>query len=229
MSLYFEVLLFSFIIPFIFSFHKKIKFYKFFKQIVATLLITSFFFIIWDIYFTKIGVWGFGKTYHSSIMFSNLPLEEVLFFLIIPFVCVFTYFVFSEHKVFNLHVNNTFLKLICCLLILLAFLFYNNAYTISVITLTTLILVYIIYYKPKWIGYFFSMYLIVHIFPFIIVNGILTGGITGGPLENPPVWYNPNEILGIRFWTIPVEDFLYSFILLFLNTSLFEYIRKKTI
>ena len=225
MSLYFKVLLFSFIIPFIFSFHKKIKFYKFFKQIAFTLLLTSFFFIIWDVYFTKIGVWGFDKTYHSSIMLYNLPIEEVLFFFVIPFICVFTYFVFLEHKVFNLNVNTTFLKLICCILIVLAFLFYNNAYTISVLTLTILILFYVIFYKPKWIGYFFSMYLIIHAFPFLLVNGVLTGYIT----ELPPVWYDSNNIIGMRLATIPVEDFLYSFILLFLNTSLFEYLRSKTI
>ena len=225
MSLYFKVLLFSFIIPFIFSFHQKIKFYKFFKQIAASLSLIGFFFIIWDIYFTKIGVWGFDKKHHSSIMLSNLPLEEVLFFFVIPFVCVFTYFVLSEKKVLNLNINTTFLKLICIILIVLAVLFFKNAYTISVLILTILILLYIIYYRPDWIGYFFSMYLIIHVFPFLLVNGVLTGYIT----DLPPVWYDSNNIIGVRLGTIPVEDFLYSFILLFLNTSLFEYLRKKTI
>ena len=51
MSLYFKVLLFSFIIPFIFSFHHKIKFYKFFKQIAASLSLIGLFFIIPLIYF----------------------------------------------------------------------------------------------------------------------------------------------------------------------------------
>lgn len=225
MSLYFKVLLFSFIIPFIFSFHQKIKFYKFFKQIAASLSLIGLFFIIWDIYFTKIGVWGFDKKHHSSIMLSNLPLEEVLFFFIIPFVCVFTYFVLSEKKVLNLNINTMFLKLICILLIVLAVLFFKNAYTVSVLILTILILLYIIYYRPDWIGYFFSMYLIIHAFPFLLVNGVLTGYIT----DLPPVWYDSNNIIGVRLGTIPVEDFLYSFILLFLNTSLFEYLRKKTI
>ena len=225
MSLYFKVLLFSFIIPFIFSFHQKIKFYKFFKQIAASLSLVGFFFIIWDIYFTKIGVWGFDKKHHSSIMLSNLPLEEVLFFFIIPFVCVFTYFVLSEKKVLNLNINTIFLKLICILLIVFAVLFFKNAYTVSVLILTILILLYIIYYRPDWIGYFFSMYLIIHAFPFLLVNGVLTGYIT----DLPPVWYDSNNIIGVRLGTIPVEDFLYSFILLFLNTSLFEYLRKKTI
>lgn len=225
MSLYFKVLLFSFIIPFIFSFHQKIKFYKFFKQIAASLSLIGFFFIIWDIYFTKIGVWGFDKKHHSSIMLSNLPLEEVLFFFVIPFVCVFTYFVLSEKKVLNLNISTTFLKLICILLIGLVFLFFKNAYTVSVLILTILILLYIIYYIPDWVGYFFSMYLIIHVFPFLLVNGVLTGYIT----DLPPVWYDSNNIIGVRLGTIPVEDFLYSFILLFLNTSLFEYLRKKTI
>ena len=134
-------------------------------------------------------------------------------------------FVLSEKKVLNLNINTTFLKLICILLIVLAVLFFKNAYTISVLILTILILLYIIYYRPDWIGYFFSMYLIIHVFPFLLVNGVLTGYIT----DLPPVWYDSNNIIGVRLGTIPVEDFLYSFILLFLNTSLFEYLRKKKI
>ena len=111
MSLYFKVLLFSFIIPFIFSFHQKIKFYKFFKQIAASLSLIGFFFIIWDIYFTKIGVWGFDKKHHSSIMLSNLPLEEVLFFLLYLLFVYLLILFYQKKKVLNLNINTTFLKL----------------------------------------------------------------------------------------------------------------------
>jgi lycopene cyclase domain-containing protein len=63
----------------------------------------------------------------------------------------------------------------------------------------------------------FTVYLLLLI-PFFIVNGILTG--TG--LEEPVVWYNDEENLGIRLLTIPVEDVVYGFELFLLTVFFFE-------
>jgi lycopene cyclase domain-containing protein len=49
--------------------------------------------------------------------------------------------------------------------------------------------------------------------PFFIVNGILTGSF----IENEVVWYNDFENLGIRLFTIPIEDTVYAFTLILLN------------
>jgi hypothetical protein len=61
------------------------------------------------------------------------------------------------------------------------------------------------------------------IFPFLLVNGVLTG--TG--LSEPVVKYNPAHILGIRIMTIPVEDFIYGFELFLLNLSLYLRFNKQ--
>jgi lycopene cyclase domain-containing protein len=55
------------------------------------------------------------------------------------------------------------------------------------------------------------------------VNGILTG--TG--IEEPIIWYNNDENLGIRIGTIPIEDIFYGMLLVLLNISLFEFFQKK--
>jgi lycopene cyclase domain-containing protein len=76
--------------------------------------------------------------------------------------------------------------------------------------------------KGKYMGYFWFAY-IIHLIPFFIINGILTGAVT--PL--PVVSYNPNEIIGIRLYTIPIEDTMYALTCLLLPISVLEYFKQK--
>ncbi len=54
---------------------------------------------------------------------------------------------------------------------------------------------------------------------FLVCNGILTA--------LPVVTYNPNQMLDIRFFTIPVEDFIYGFALITSTISIYEFINRK--
>jgi lycopene cyclase domain-containing protein len=58
--------------------------------------------------------------------------------------------------------------------------------------------------------------------PFFIVNGILTGS----GLKQPVVWYNNAENIGIRLFTIPVEDIAYGLELILANIFFFEIFKK---
>ena len=224
MSLYLKVLLFSFTIPFMASFSSKVKFNNYFTSLFLALLTSSILFILWDIYFTYLGVWGFNSEHHSGILLTNLPLEEILFFHIIPFCCLFTYFVLKKFDKFNLRYNLVVLRLFALILLAIGLMFYEKAYTLSVCLLSALVMLNISYSKLKWNGYFFSTYILISLIPFIIVNGILTGYLD---LNNPPVWYNNAEIIGLRFLTIPVEDFLYNFVLMYINYMLFEFFCRR--
>ena len=53
----------------------------------------------------------------------------------------------------------------------------------------------------------------------IIVNGYLTW--------RPVVIYNEAKILGIRLFTIPLEDFFFGFSLIGLNLIIWEYFNRK--
>ncbi len=85
-------------VPFIFSFHNQIAFYKKYRAVFCSILVTACFFISWDIYFTGMQVWGFNPNYVLGLYFFNLPVEEVLFFVCIPYACTFTYYSLNKLK-----------------------------------------------------------------------------------------------------------------------------------
>ena len=54
---------------------------------------------------------------------------------------------------------------------------------------------------------------------FFLVNSILTGIAT----REPVVIYNPEEYLGIRLITIPLDDVAYNFLLLLMSVTLYDF------
>jgi len=56
-----------------------------------SIVIMALIFIIWDVIFTKYDIWGFNDKYLVGLNIINLPLEEWLFFITIPYACVFIY------------------------------------------------------------------------------------------------------------------------------------------
>src|ERR1044071_4301831 len=89
---YLLVNIFSIIVPFVFSFHPKIRFDKKFKIFFAANIMSALCFLIWDSFFVVKGVWGFNDEYTLGFKVFNLPIEEVFFFICIPFSCVFTFY-----------------------------------------------------------------------------------------------------------------------------------------
>jgi lycopene cyclase domain-containing protein len=63
----------------------------------------------------------------------------------------------------------------------------------------------------------------VHLIPFLLVNGVLTGAVT----PEPVVGYNANEIIGLRIYTIPIEDTIYAFTCLLIPITVMEYLLNK--
>ena len=217
----------SIAIPFAFSFHPRLQFNKYWKSFFIAVLVTSVLFIIWDVIFTKNGVWGFNETYLIGVDLINLPIEEWLFFFCIPYACIFTHY--SLVKCYpNLGLKEKTTKLIALLLIISFFLIaafnISKSYTFLNYLIAGLAVLITLFLNIKLLQKYFITYLIIFI-PFLIVNGILTGSY----IEGEVVWYNNLENLGIRIFTIPIEDAAYAFSLILIPLTIMSRIENSKV
>jgi lycopene cyclase domain-containing protein len=206
--------------PLIASFFRRIQFYREFWPFLCANLSVGALFVSWDIVFTHLGVWGFNPRYVEGLYFLHLPLEEILFFLCIPFSCIFTYHCLERFDLLKRirPVADLTEMMIVGTLVALAIVFHGRLYTSSaLISAAFACLVVKLLGGGRLLGKCIATYAILLI-PFFLVNGVLTGTW----LQEPVVWYNNEENLSVRLLTIPVEDIFYGFSLISLNVVLFE-------
>lgn len=207
--------------PLLLSFDRKVAFYKNWKALFPSIAIMMLVFIPWDVYFTISGVWGFNSQYLTGIEIFHLPLEEWLFFMVVPYACVFIY------ECLRVYVKDVFksssrliYQLLALLLLIVGLSNSENTYTVVNFVGAGVVILISIFTLNKQSGYSFFAFLI-GLIPFLLVNGILTGSLTNEPI----VWYNDHENLGIRIFTIPIEDtfyFLFFFLLVLIPYEKFK-------
>ena len=221
---YFIILAASLAGPLLLSFDKKVAFFKNWKYVFPAMLFPALVYIIWDIYFTSKGVWSFNEKYITGIKLSNLPVEEILFFFVIPYCCVFIYACIRVYlpKLVNKKWADVFLLILAVSLWIIGIINYDKYYTnwTFILTGSFLFLIYIFrqYFKSFDSVSFLTCYCICLV-PFLIVNGFLT--------SIPVVLYNDAENLGMKINTIPFEDTFYGMLLILMNVVIYEKIKSK--
>lgn len=207
------------------SFDKKVAFYKSWKFLWQPILIVGSGFIIWDVFFTFYGIWGFNPKYLSGFEFVYLPIEEWLFFVSVPFACVFIYECLNAYfPEDSLDVAETWITMgLIVFLGTISILYYTRPYTFLTFGLTSIFLILHRRYGTKFVRKRFYLSYIVVLLPFLIINGVLTGAFT----EEPIVAYSEQAFMGKRIFTIPFEDSIYGFLLLISVVTGFEHLKTK--
>jgi lycopene cyclase domain-containing protein len=223
MYIYLYLNLFTLFFPFIFSFDKRVHFYTNWRHLFPAIAVNALVFIIWDSLFARIGIWGFNPGYLVGLDLFGLPLEEVLFFVTVPYACVFIY------EVLNVYIRRDWLRpyatvvsrLLIGGLVTLGLIFLPRLYTsVTSLFLSGVLIGHLWIFSNQVLGRFYLAYL-VHLIPFLLVNGVLTA--------IPIVWYNNAYNLGIRLYSIPIEDAVYSMAMLLLTITVYELLKQRTL
>jgi lycopene cyclase domain-containing protein len=215
----------SIIVPFIVSFHPRLKFYKKWKSFFIGTVITSIVFITWDVFFVNMKVWGFNPVYYLGYTVFGLPIEEWMFFLFIPYACVFMHYSLLElfpKFSFNLKHCKPITILLLSYFGLSLILNHDKWYPIINYLLAIILLVFV-YNKNKQLLCKYYKTFMVMLIPFILVNGVLTGS----GIEDQVVWYNNLENCGVRFFTIPIEDATYAFTMILSTLYITDYLESR--
>lgn len=183
---------------------------------LTVLILVSVPFVLWDIWATYSGHWAFNQNYILGFQPFGIPIEELLFFVAIPLVCLGLCNL-VQSKTGNEQVSkHSFLPILLLAIALAACAVLNSdrPYTLLVSSLGVLACVglviegRLIRNKAFWISL-----AIVYVL-FFISNTLLTA--------LPVVTYGDSAIIGFRVGTIPIEDFVYNFILVSLSWLIYR-------
>ena len=225
MSLYLWINILSISVPLAVSFHPRIKLYKSWPSLFAAIFLVLIPYIIWDIYFTQQGFWGFNETYLLGVFILDLPIEEWLFFICIPYACLFTHkSVLTINPKLSVSPKSTKVLSVLIATVLISTVALNTGKAYTAITGLFALVALGLAFKTekKLLGQYYITFLFMLI-PFFITNGVLTGSF----IADEVVWYNDAENLGIRLFTIPIEDVSYAFSLLLFNLLLYTKLTRS--
>ncbi len=207
--------------PLLFSFDRRVRFFRKWRPLGGSILVVSPVFIAWDAVATARGDWWFNEHFVGGIELAGLPLEEVLFFVTVPYACVFIYecllyYVGDRPLPFS---RWPYLA-VAALAVVLAVVYRDQYYTATLLAFCAGYLVLAALWYPDILrSSTYWLYMGVSLLPFFIVNNVLT--------STPIVLYSPDAIWGARVTTIPVEDFFYNFALLSLYLLVYLVLKRR--
>lgn len=220
----FEYLLFNLVViagPLILGAMRRFRFLHLWRESLPAIVAAAVPFLIWDSLVTE-AHWRFNENYTIGVTIARLPIEEWLFFLTVPFACLFTWEMVLRRSSAATFAAASILRRVLYLLPLPGvWLFASGAeYTgLVFIFLGIALMVDRLLGTDLFLQRRFYVYLLLITLFTLIFNGYLTW--------RPVVLYGEAYQQGIRIGTIPIEDFGYGFALLFLATSLFEKLKRR--
>lgn len=221
MSTYLLINIGIIIFPLLYSFEKTISYYKKYHAVLISTIIVGIPFVVWDIIATQRGDWQFNPKYISEIYFIGLPIDELLFFVTVPYSMIFLYeiakYYFPNREI---KLEKKIIYAITFILLVSGIYNHNQYYTFTVMIFSAFTFFIIGISRLSFTKESrFWIYIVLAFFPFVLTNYFLT--------SLPIVQYNPKSFSQIRISTIPIEDFFYSFSLVTNYIYVYEIVKSK--
>ena len=221
MDLYTRIDLLVLALPLALSFDRKVAFWKKWPQVFAAIAAVVLVFGAWDAWMAARGIWGFNPAHAGEIRFLHLPPGEWLFFVCVPYACLFVLACvrayFPDRAI---RIPSQVFPILAVFLFVLAFMYRELAYTATVFLACGLALGAMQALVPATLrSRNFWAALGLTYLPFLVANGFLTG--------IPVVRYDDAENLALRVGPIPLEDFFFSFSMLGLSILVYDGVGKR--
>lgn len=216
------LLLIYLVIPILLSFQKKFRFGFRLRYLLPATLFSATVFLMWNWRFAEFGIWTYNSTYITGINLLKVPLEIWLSVFILPFSSAYIY-EWLKVRFENFEKPNLFLVVSLVLFVafaVLAYLFRSRLFSFFTFFLTAIYLGYTIFRNrfKKHLTKFYLAYL-VSLIPFTLVSVIMS--------LLAMISYDSSHILQISLLGIPIERFVYLYLMLLINFTIYEYISER--
>ena len=220
MSAYLLINIIIISVPLALTFVPRFKFHRKLLPLSLSILIVGGSFLLWDILVTARGDWAFNEIYVGSLRIFGIPLEEVLFFITVPYSCIFLYeglvFFLNDRKIWH---KRNFYFTAAGVFFLTALAVVDKEYTfLASIAAGLLFLCAALFFKDMFSSLLYWIWIGMCTVLFMVFNYFLT--------SLPVVIYNPAAILNIRIISIPIEDFFYNFAMLSFYLGIYLFFKK---
>lgn len=216
---YLYILLASIVVPLFLSFEKRVRYVSQWSAVIKTTVIVAIPFWIWDVIFTHQGIWGFNESHTIGIEAFGLPIEELLFFIAIPFSTMIFWEISQAYKFYRFFKTyKIFFNFLSIISIFLLLYFLSKPYTL-IVMIATLCTTYLVSKQSVSFNKNIVFLFFISLPFFFIVNGLLT--------SIPIVWYNLADKSGLMIGSIPLEDLFFSYSLLSANAYIYEKIKAR--
>lgn len=187
---------------------RQIAYHRNFFALASATLIVGGLFILWDVFATARGEWSFNPVYITGMQIANLPIEEIAFFVTVPYACLFIYeVVLRSARAARFALPAALPWSAVAALLGAAWLFVDQGYTFKAMLSCAMVVALSRWLDPELLSSRqYWLWIAICLIPFAVVNTILTA--------LPVVRYDSEAIWGLRLGTIPAEDLFYNFALL---------------
>jgi len=183
-----------------------LKVRRYYKSLAFSIGVVAPLYITWDFLATLKDSWSFNPEWILGIRTVDLPVEEVFFFVVTPFATLLIYD-FVRTKIADREVSwitRKLMILIALFLLAIDVFLTEYSYTLIVLIYLSSSILLVEFLDPKMFrSTNYWIFLGLTYIPFFVFDYFLT--------SLPVVVYGPHSILGVRIFTIPIEDAIYSF------------------